>query len=580
MTGATVDPRTSSSERSPKRLVELFAHPGGAADKGNIGSGYLLGSGLVLTARHVLVLDSLREQPSPSLVIEVRALAEGVDAPLRQADLVWPKDCKALLEKSSPDVALIRLRHVPAEYSGPVRVGVGDQIGRPFVEVYAGGFPAQRYDEAGPGRRETQQIFGRVPPLAGARSSMFEIVAIKMTGERELDPSLNWLGMSGAALFNDQEIIGVVITRAEGKTYDFRAVRLADVWEEDTEFYRLLDESAILPLNTLIRTMSNGLEKLASIAITPQFQKMAGAFQADFATTRDQISILTKCKALHELLHHLQLQFWSIDSALARRSDPPAARALRQIARGLKHQATAALEQINGLPNYTIEEAWINKFQISISEIDDASKVAAPSGNFDVRNNISEDLRRTLQEAPRVNGQLAQAASNLKLARFGVIIENIVGGLDSTTNEQTVDSLNRASRAVTTLSRRLSSLVAEHIEWQWLDKELGAAENSSAIEPVSKIPLWVQFKEKLTAVGDLALQDNPSIDLKGMMFRWEEACATELRGIQCANERENAFVEFRNECMLRFYDVDGRLRELCRELMEVVTPLNAILDLL
>ena len=221
------------------RLVEIYVRRDRSDDRGSLGSGYLLGNGLVLTARHVLMPKSWGNSTPTDLVIEARALAEGVDPPLRIAELVWPQAASALSDHEAPDVALIRLPSIPARAAEPVQIAfINDDD--PVVDVYAGGFPAHRNNMAGPGLRESKQIFGRVPPLSGLRSGTFEITAIRMDGDRDLDLNLNWEGISGSALLDRGRIVGVVITRAEGQGYDFRAVRLEHVLRDDLTFGRAL----------------------------------------------------------------------------------------------------------------------------------------------------------------------------------------------------------------------------------------------------------------------------------------------------------------------------------------------------
>jgi hypothetical protein len=151
-----------------------------------------------------------------------------------------------LSDLQAPDVALIKLPSTPARAAERVQIAFGNDD-QPFLDVYAGGFPAHRNNMAGPNLRESRQIFGRVPPLSGLRSGTFEITSIRMEGGRELDPNLNWKGISGSALLDRGRVLGVVITQAKERDYDFQAVRLEDVLRSDLTFGRALAEGADFP---------------------------------------------------------------------------------------------------------------------------------------------------------------------------------------------------------------------------------------------------------------------------------------------------------------------------------------------
>src|ERR1700722_19125379 len=95
-----------------RRITEVWSD----SANGSFGSGYLLGGGLVLTARHVV----LPEGSTPPTIIKARPLgiAHQVEG-LQDADLIWP-DLQQLGDQTAPDVALLRLRDfVDSDDAGP-----------------------------------------------------------------------------------------------------------------------------------------------------------------------------------------------------------------------------------------------------------------------------------------------------------------------------------------------------------------------------------------------------------------------------------------------------------------------------
>jgi len=214
------------------RLVEIFSAKQPDDQRGSAGTGYLLGAGLVLTARHVLVPEEWNGTP-PNLTIFARALAQGPGALLEQADLIWPNDPRDLEDRTRPDVALIRLRSTPSDAAAKVLVGRSRQEreDEPEILVHAGGFPGFA-DMNKNNKRDTVQLTGRVEPLSGARGGLYEIKELNADKAR-----LDWHGISGAGLLAERALIGVVITQLRGNALsDFRAQRLEPLLRQFEDF--------------------------------------------------------------------------------------------------------------------------------------------------------------------------------------------------------------------------------------------------------------------------------------------------------------------------------------------------------
>jgi WD40 repeat protein len=194
------------------RVVQVVALDGGSGGDARLGSGYLIGADLVLTAAHVV--HRARE------VVVRRVLGRTRDAEAG-AQVVWI-DPDLLV-----DVAVLRLAPGAGE-SGAfpmnlARVGFGRVEG--LVECGAVGFPLfmLRRDAPGPqagGRlvfRDTHHALGSVTAISGRYGGTLEV---QVPAPREdPDPSVSpWEGMSGAAVFAGGVVVGVVCAhhRAEG----------------------------------------------------------------------------------------------------------------------------------------------------------------------------------------------------------------------------------------------------------------------------------------------------------------------------------------------------------------------------
>lgn len=170
----------------PARVVELWAP---AEHSGMVGSGYLLGAGLLLTAGHVV--DRARAGSC-----EARTL--GSDE-WRPTTLEWRGDC---------DAALLRIAERgpdgdPASQLG--RLGTDER-----AACRAVGFPYAQAKEASD-VRDTEDLAGEVAPLSGRKGGLLTIHIAGSVPTQGRSGHSPWEGMSGAALFSGPLIVGVVV---------------------------------------------------------------------------------------------------------------------------------------------------------------------------------------------------------------------------------------------------------------------------------------------------------------------------------------------------------------------------------
>ncbi|MFF5090445.1 HEAT repeat domain-containing protein [Streptomyces niveus] len=199
-----------------RRVVEVYEPRGGT-----VGSGYLVAPRLVLTARHVVeaalpadipltppthraTAAALRSLASDRPRCRVRPLERGGASAFGEAVVVW--------WSAHYDVALLAAvdRVTPTEYPMGA-LAWADLSSADPVDVTAVGFPdADVTAEV----RESRQIKGIVTPLSGVKNDRW---IIQIDGRIGTPPGSGstWAGMSGAALFADDRVVGILEVDAD-----------------------------------------------------------------------------------------------------------------------------------------------------------------------------------------------------------------------------------------------------------------------------------------------------------------------------------------------------------------------------
>ncbi|MGW0663983.1 trypsin-like peptidase domain-containing protein [Streptodolium elevatio] len=178
----------------PQRTVEVVNPRAGVR-----GSGCLIGPGLVLAAGHVACPNR------DSGPVVVRALEGGAE---HEASVLWID--------TSLDVALLQAdRTLLGADLGIVRWGAltGDHPGaRPVCTTI--GFPQSLYRKVPGGPRsatQAQTLHGAIAPRGRARSGMY---AFELAEPDDVSFDL-WQGMSGAAVYCDDAVVGVATNAAD-----------------------------------------------------------------------------------------------------------------------------------------------------------------------------------------------------------------------------------------------------------------------------------------------------------------------------------------------------------------------------
>ena len=196
------------------------------------GSGYLIQPHLVLTACHV-VDDSGQDLPE-DLIIKVRPYAVWqAGGKWLSATLVWPKkaDWRSRFEQ---DIALLEIdpTEITRKTAQTLKIGWDDPLGADKVDVVATGFPKLKEKAE---KRDTYTVFGKIPPFADLKAQQWNVEYVGRQPERDED----WSGISGAALFAKDRLVGVISRKVRNESdfrpgiKDFTAVRIEPALDQE-----------------------------------------------------------------------------------------------------------------------------------------------------------------------------------------------------------------------------------------------------------------------------------------------------------------------------------------------------------
>ena len=172
------------------RVVRTAVPLAGGGDRYRLGSGYLISDGLVLTATHVL-------EQAEGVAAEKGQAAEAacIGSGWQQATVVWVD--------AGQDVAILACPALRA--GGGIRWG--RLTGSDPLDWGAVGFPVASLDEAE--GRQAEHAFGRTSPMSNRAAGR---LALTVESREATGGDSPWAGLSGAAVFCGDHLVGVITT--------------------------------------------------------------------------------------------------------------------------------------------------------------------------------------------------------------------------------------------------------------------------------------------------------------------------------------------------------------------------------
>ncbi|MFC9795481.1 trypsin-like peptidase domain-containing protein [Streptomyces sp. NPDC127584] len=221
----------------PRRLADVRADAGAGDAQGTRagGSGYLIGPRLVLTARHIVCgpePDSAWER----IVVRV-GHPGGRHGPVRKSG--------ARVRWVAPDGSDVALLELDADVQVPKEVAWGRPEGVRPLDYNGMAFPL--HAGGGDGRRTVEQLRGVLPPLAGGdrRHQLYVLDQAAAPGPPARRGVRPWGGASGAAVFCQDLLVGVVVSEDTGHDHRRLHALAAHSFVTEPSFQRVLSEHGL-----------------------------------------------------------------------------------------------------------------------------------------------------------------------------------------------------------------------------------------------------------------------------------------------------------------------------------------------
>lgn len=301
---------------------------------------------------------------------------------------------------------------------------------------------------------------------------------------------------------------------------------------------------------------------------------LVAAYRADFTAAEREIDILSNYKYLHDLLHKLQFRCYNVIAQEARRF-PTDELAFDNL---LNYEVTlqdivanlqGVIEEAQFSPD---ETAWVN----DLLDAQEHLRRALDGMEGEALRRVIWLMRRVLALQPStVNHRLSSAARALRLDTIVASLKAIRSELDHAQGTPPqLAQFDGGIQELDLLNIQLNLLVAEHDQWQDVQRILGRIEDMMVYDLTELEFSWPDLSQRVTKLcsshkGDwvaLFHQDGEQL----------QKALTEQNPVRI----RSYFQRYRQRAGNRFFQVDTQLRDLCTELRKVGESLSTILQLM
>ncbi|MBD2078313.1 toll/interleukin-1 receptor domain-containing protein [Phormidium sp. FACHB-592] len=343
-----------------------------------------------------------------------------------------------------------------------------------------------------------------------------------------------------------------------------------------------------------------GLNALAALMQLPEVQKSVTTFRVVFEAACQQIDVIANYKALHDLLHKLELHCYNgIVQESKRLSENSTALVsliehdltLKNLLRGIQkiedstildnlieHDLTLqnllrSIQKIGSIETIsTHDNQWLTKLQEAQVELHSATE----KGEIEYLRRSIWLLNRVLAIQPsRINTQLTGAARSLRVPSLVNTMQSIVEKMaDANLDQEKLQQFQQGVKSLGVLNSQLTALVSQHDNWQVFDLELRRIE-ANLDQDMNELEMsWPDLLEGTKGLFNLSTD------------QWMVTFQQNSQDLDTALKGQDPFITkrcFRVYCRQakeHFYQVDLALKGVCEELREVGGAIASVLRMI
>lgn len=343
-------------------------------------------------------------------------------------------------------------------------------------------------------------------------------------------------------------------------------------------------------LNLAYTEALSGLASLTELARTsPEVQRAVVSYRNDFMAARGSIDVLGNYKDLHDQLHQLQYNCYSLIVSKIRSVTTPASGAVADELQSndalLENSEVTLLSLIENIRRIIGKGSFANYDTAWLSYLEQAHKALGETLlTWDIANlkRVRSYLDRVLNIQPsKINAELEFTARHLNLPQ---VVKDMMALRDTLTllklESKTVMQFAGGVEALMRLDERLASLLKQHAAWQTIDTYLRTLLDNGIKTRLETDPDL--FKDDWRELIHGKVQGFPQDSADGLGGRLNDYGAKIEEALTQLNVAllEKQLELYRRCVGLRFFRVDADLKTSCDELRKVGEPLDALLGVL
>lgn len=323
------------------------------------------------------------------------------------------------------------------------------------------------------------------------------------------------------------------------------------------------------------KTARQGLYDLASLMSNPLIYATLQSGKEKLQEVQRQIEVINNYKDLHDQLHDLELHCYRMIS-LEIDNFPNDFSCLSRL--GIYEQTLAKvindINEISDRPTLKSEKTqWIQELEDARRELQSAIE----EKNAQKLTKSQRILSRIIAIQPNhIDSYLKNSAEALNLQMLSDYLTKIQNSLGDLDNKKQQIQENR--KALEQMVEILQSRINEHYKWQDIDIFLRMIDEGlirdKDIDIDELVDNWTYLKGKV----------------EKQYVNYEEEWARNLK--ECSEKFDNllkadildfskikyCFLEYRSKAINRFFQIDCKLKEFCKELSKFSQPLSLILE--